>query len=154
MVGSISDLRGQVVTLIKAVPLGSFQQGSITSTLKEARRPYAMLDDSHARKHLLFSVDVPSVSFSDFHANQSFPYLAKADLRVQFLYRIRAADHDDEDKASDLAEAICNKLLTLSTFNQKYNILPVEIHGTELTPDGESVLISQRYSVTFDLLGP
>jgi hypothetical protein len=151
MVGQISDLRQQIVGLIKAVTVTAFQQGSITQTLKEARRPYAILDDSHARKHLLFSVDIPSVRFENtFNGNATHPYLLLADVRVQFLYRIRAADHDDEDKASDLAEAITTKLLQFTSFNQKYNILPTEIHSTTLTPDGESVLVEQRYSVRFD----
>lgn len=61
MRGKISELRQTIRSRVSSTSASDFKQGSTTPTWKEARRPYEILDDSHARNHLLFSVDVPSV---------------------------------------------------------------------------------------------
>ena len=155
MRGKISELRQTVRSRVSSTSASDFKQGSTTPTWKEARRPYEILDDSHARNHLLFSVDVPSVRvLPDARGNYLEGYDLEADVRVQFISRIRAGQHTDEDSAADAAEAVASSILTLGEEDHRYGIEPVEIHSAQPTPDGEGLLVEQRYRVRFTIPFP
>ena len=155
MRGKISELRQTVRSRVSSTSAADFKPGSTTPTWQEARRPYEILDDSHARNHLLFSVDVPSVRvLPDARGNYLDGYDLEADVRVQFIYRIRAGQHTDEDSAADAAEAVASSILTLGEEDHRYGIEPVEIHSAQPTPDGEGLLVEQRYRVRFTIPFP
>lgn len=155
MRGRISELRQTIRDRVQATNATRFKQGSATPTWKETRRPYKILDDSHARKHLLFTIDVSSVRTGlGGRGNLSDGYLVEAEVKVQFLYRIRASDHDDEDSAADAAEAVAGSILTPGAWDHIYNISANEIFSSDLTPDGESLLVDQRYVVRFTIPFP
>ena len=154
MRGKISDLRQQVRSRVQSTPASDYKQGSATPSWKEARRPYNILDDSHARNHLLFTVDVPSVRVVGGRGSYEEGYEVEGDVRVQFLYRVRASQHDDEDSAADAAESLASSILTIGEADHRYNISAVEIHSAQLTPDGEGRLIEQRYSARFTIPFP
>ena len=155
MRGKISELRQTIRDRILSVNPLPYKQGTTNVSWKEARRPYRIQDDSHARKHLLFSVDVGSVSVGNTsRANAIDGYDLIADVRVQFLYRIRASDVDDEDSAADAAEAVASAILTQGPYSHRYDIVPAQVFTNNLTPDGESLLVEQRYSVGFTIPFP
>ena len=155
MRGKISELRQTIRSRVSSTPVSDFKQGSATPTWKEARRPYEILDDSHARNHLLFTVDVPSVRvLPDARGSYVEGFDMEGDVRVQFIYRVRAGQHADEDSAADAAEAVASSILTIGEEDHRYAIDPVEIHSTQPTPDGEGLLVEQRYRVRFTIPFP
>tara|TARA_R100000655_G_scaffold35296_2_gene68713 strand:- start:2841 stop:3317 length:477 start_codon:yes stop_codon:yes gene_type:complete len=155
MRGRISELRQTMRDRILETPASDFKQGTAIPTWKEVRRPYKVLDDSHARKHLLFSVDVASASAGiGARGNIYEGYEINADVRVQFMYRVRASDHDDEDSASDAAEALAGSILKLGAEDHRYNIDLIDLFSPSMAPDGESLLVEMRFSARFSIPFP
>ena len=149
--GNLATLRQTIAARIAATSTTAFRQGTSTAW-KQERHPFAILDASHARKHLTFSANVDSANVTDRGAGSSSanPWQIEASVRVLFSYRIRASRRADLDLSSTAAEAVAASILSLDTEDATYRILPDLIYSPTLTDDGETVLIEQRYLIRFD----